>query len=93
MAGTTPQRQFHGSCVLVQHQLHRVGESFDLDECFAAAVEKNMLKPDDVEFISLCLAHDAAGNAEPGPEGYTFEQAVKRLQYLVGSRMNLGDCA
>ena len=93
MAGVTPQRQFHGSCILVQHQLHRVGESFELEECYAAGKAKGMLKDEEIAFINDCLALDEAGSPEVGPNGVSLEEAIKRLQYLVSSRMNLGDCA
>ena len=89
----SPQRQFHSTCVLVQHQLHRVGESFDLDECYQKAQERNMLHDYEADFIRACLAIDELGAADYGPDGLSLEDTIKKLQYLVSSRMNLGDCA
>ena len=89
----SPQRQFHSTCILVQHQLHRVGESFDLDECYQRAQQRNMLHDYEADFIRACLVLDEAGDADKGPEGLSLEETIKKLQYLVSSRMNLGDCA
>ena len=93
MAGITPERQFRGTCRLVLHQLHRVGESFDVDECYAAALEKRMLHDDQVEFIKECFRINEQEVVDAGPGGLDLLATIKQLQYLVSSRMNLGDCA
>ena len=83
-------RQFHGTCMLITHQLHRVGESFDIEECYAASLEKKMFKPENVEFVKQCLSYDEAGEC---PDDFDLTAAIKELQYYVASRLNLGDCA
>ena len=90
MAEVAISRQFHGTCMLITHQLHRVGESFDIEECYQAALEKKMFKPENVEFVKLCLSYDEAGVC---PEDFDIAAAIKQMQYYVASRLNLGDCA
>lgn len=90
MAEVAISRQFHGTCMLITHQLHRVGESFDIEECFQSSLEKNMLKPENIDFIKQCLSYDEAGVC---PEEFDLASAIKTLQYFVASRLNLGDCA
>ena len=95
MAEKLPQyiRQFNGCCVLIQMQLARVGETYDVRENCRRAMAAGKLKQDDVDFIMSFLDMKARLDAGESLDEVEVRAAVPRIQMIVASNLNCADSA
>ena len=86
-------RQFNGTMRLIEVQLRRAAETYDINRNLAICMDKGMLTQDDADFI--LQAFDLKARVDAG-ESLNEEQAaqvIKRLHKLAASNLNMGDCA
>ncbi len=93
MADAPYIRQFKGCCVLIQVQLTRVGQTYDLDTNCKRAMEAGKLKQEDVDFIHRFLDMKAELDAGGEPDEEEIRAGIPRIQMLVASNLNCGDSA
>lgn len=93
MAEVSLHRQFAGQARLVRLLLWRIGDSTDLDECFAQVAAMGMLAEGDEAFLRDCLGREEAarGNLEE-LESCVDEAMVKRL-FRCADKLNRADSA
>lgn len=82
--GTSPlEAQFHGTMALATLLLRRLAKSNDLDACFAAARELDMLDDEREAFMRSCFDLDARLTAgEAGPDDLSPE-LINQMQRCI----------
>ena len=93
MTGTTPIRQFKGCCVLIQVQIARSSQTYDLEESFRMLTANGKLKDDDVAFIRRVLEMERELKAGGELDEDEVAAAIPRIQMLVASNLNCADSA
>lgn len=93
MADAPYIRQFKGCCVLIQVQLARVGQTYDVQENCRRAMESGKLKQDDVDFITRFLEMRDELEAGKEPDEAEVRAGIPRIQMLVASNLNCADSA
>lgn len=97
MAEVPIERRFAGQARLVRLLLWRVGDTTELDACFAEARAAGMIGEDDEAFLRACLATEEAqrasdGSGAPARSMDISEETVARLQRCA-DRLNRADSA
>ncbi len=92
MAEVPVEKRFRGSVRLVTLLLWRIGESTDVQKGFAEALDKKMISPDHVDFITKCMAMDAALEAGEELDEPLSMALVDELQ-ACALRLNSADPA
>lgn len=86
-------RQFAGQARLVRLLLWRIGDSTDLDVCFAHARDMGMLEEDDEAFLRECMEleeqhRDDAARLEP-----LVDQEMVQHLFRCADKLNRADAA
>lgn len=87
------QRQFNGTMRLIEVQLRRAAETYDIEKNLQICQDKGMLTPADVDFIRSTFELKArVDNGETLDEDEARE-VIHHLHKLVAMNLNMGDCA
>lgn len=93
MAEVSLHRQFAGQARLARLLLWRVGDSTDLDVCFAQARFQGMLSADDEVFVRTCIELEESHRDDfASLEAHVDEDMVKRL-FRCADKLNRADSA
>lgn len=100
MAAVPVERQFAGQARLVRLLLWRIGDSTDIDACFAEARASNMIDESDEAFLRACMAYEEAvrdGGAETAGTAASSDfsitqETVARLRRCA-DKLNRADAA
>ena len=86
-------RQFNGTMRLIEVQLRRAAETYDIEDNLRICQEKGMLTADDAAFIRSTFDLKAKiDDGEPLDEEQA-EDIIHHLHKLVAMNLNMGDCA
>lgn len=89
----TLDRQFKSCCRMLQVQLARATECFDLEESYRIAVEAGKLSEIDIEYIRSYLnMNDRMLLGETYTDNQ-LEAAIRRIQMYASCHLNCGDSA
>ena len=86
-------RQFNGTMRLIEVQLRRVGETYQVEDNLKIAKDKGMLNDEEIQFIKETFSINEQVKAGNVPDDDTLTAIIKRLHKLVAMNLNMGDCA
>ena len=86
------QRQFHGTCALIQVQMMRAAECRNIEKCYIDLTKAGKITQDDVVFIKNCLELDNSQDFSQLDE-QTVNERIARLHSIVASKLNVADSA
>lgn len=87
------QRQYHGTCALVQVQMMRAAECRDIDKCYTELIAAGKITRDDVDFIKSCLNLDNKPNEFSQENNMSIKERITHLHSIVASKLNVADSA
>lgn len=94
MANDIPvERQFNGTMRLIEVQLRRVAETYNLEDNIRICQEKGMINEDDATFIRSTFELKKRFDAGEPLDEDEAHAVIKRLHKLVAMNLNMGDCA
>lgn len=86
-------RQFNGTMRLIEVQLRRAAQTYDIEDNLAICQEKGMINADDADFIRSAFDLKERVDAGQDLDGEEAAAVIKHLHKLVSSNLNMGDCA
>lgn len=89
----TAERQFKSCCRMLQVQLARATECFDLEESYKIAVETGKLNEIDIEYIRSYLNMNDRLMLGDSFTDNQLEAAIRRIQMYASCQLNCGDSA
>lgn len=93
MSATPLHRRFAGQARLVRLLLWRIGDSTDLDACFAQVRAMGMLAGGDEEFLRACMRlEEEARDDVAALESQVDQEMVTRL-FRCADKLNRADSA
>lgn len=93
MAEVSLHRQFAGQARLIRLLLWRIGDSTDLDACFAQASGQGMLDADDESFLREQLALEEAHRGQLEELAASIDEDVVRRLFRCADKLNRADSA
>lgn len=94
MANDIPvERQFNGTMRLIEVQLRRAAETYNLEDNIRICQEKGMINGDDAAFIHAAFELKRRFDAGEPLDEDEAHATIKRLHKLVAMNLNMGDCA
>ena len=93
MSNTPIIRQFNGTMRLIEVQLRRAAETYDLEKNLQICQDKGLLTTDDTAFIRSSIKLKARVDAGEALDEKQAEDIIHRLHKLAAMNLNMGDCA
>lgn len=93
MADVPFHRQFAGQARLVRLLLWRIGDSTDLDACFAQAREMGMLDADDEAFVRTCIELEERHRDDMSTLASLVDSEMVRRLFRCADKLNRADSA
>lgn len=93
MASVALHRRFAGQARLIRLLLWRIGDSTELDACFAVAREQGMLDADDEAFLREQLALEEENRDCLEELASTVDEATVKRMFRCADKLNRADSA
>lgn len=93
MSNVPIQRQFNGTMRLIEVQLRRAAETYDIEKNLQKCQDKGMLTAQDADFIRYTFELKARVDGGEELDEAEAAEVIHRLHKLVAMNLNMGDCA